>query len=890
MNRLKLYCMILTGFLFLMVPMSVTAAPNQWTGTGPFATGLGNRVISALAVSPDGKTVYSGTGSGTVFSYTVTSPTAITGTADNIGTTTATAHGTVNAENASTVVSFDYGLDTSYGANVTANESPVTGASDTSVSANLTGLIPHATYHFRVKAVSSSGTTYGLDQSFTTDKASTTTVTSVNSGTSFISTYGDSVTFIATVTGVIVAPTGTVNFVDEGTGTSISGCSARPVSGATTVVTATCTTSALTAGIHSIHAVYSGDGSFYGSTSATVNGTVNRASSMTTLGSSLNPSTYSQSTTFTATVTGSAGTPTGSVAFMEGSTTLGTGSLNGSGQATFAISSLGAGTHSVTAVYGGDTNFNTSSSSAVSQAVNQASSTTTLGSSPNPSALGQTVNFTATVPSGATGTVNFKDGSTSLTNCTAVAVNGTTASCATSSLGTGIHSITASYSGDSNYTGSTSTAQTQTVSLAPAFTKGATDSTIFTMGSAGSYTVTAGGYPAPTFSITSGTLPSGVDLNVTTGEISGTPAVGTHGDHVITITASNGVLPNATQNFTLTVAFNASPPSLTISTLSDGAVTTSPVLNISGSVTGPNGIQSLSVNGTSVPLLSDGSFSFPVQLAVGANSITIVATDYAGQQTTSARTITLTPSAPVVTITSPVDGATTSQAPVTVSGTNTAGSTVTATMNGVGQTVTANGTDSFSITVSPVAGLNTIEATATNAGGSSSAKLTIISNTTGPDLAITAPSNDLVTSDETLTLSGTVSNGTPPATVSITLNGQTFNPAVTNGAFTQHLTLAAEQANAIVVTATDSASHTAAAQRNVIHTLTASGDINGDGRIDIADALLAMRASVSLVTPTADQLKRGDVAPMVNGVPEPDGKIDIEDAILILRKAVGLGW
>jgi len=42
------------------------AAPNQWNGSGPFATGLGNRVINALAVSPDGKTVYAGTGSGTV--------------------------------------------------------------------------------------------------------------------------------------------------------------------------------------------------------------------------------------------------------------------------------------------------------------------------------------------------------------------------------------------------------------------------------------------------------------------------------------------------------------------------------------------------------------------------------------------------------------------------------------------------------------------------------------------------------------------------------------------------------------------------------------------------------------------------------------------------------
>jgi len=80
------------------------------------------------------------------------------------------------------------------------------------------------------------------------------------------------------------------------------------------------------------------------------------------------------------------------------------------------------------------------------------------------------------------------------------------------------------------------------------------------------------------------------------------------------------------------------------------------------------------------------------------------------------------------------------------------------------------------------------------------------------------------------------------------------------------------------------------AQRNVIYSLAASGDMNGDGQVGIADALMALRASVNLVTPTADELKRGDVAPLLHGVPEPDGKIYINDALLILRKAVGLNW
>jgi hypothetical protein len=69
------------------------------------------------------------------------------------------------------------------------------------------------------------------------------------------------------------------------------------------------------------------------------------------------------------------------------------------------------------------------------------------------------------------------------------------------------------------------------------------------------------------------------------------------------------------------------------------------------------------------------------------------------------------------------------------------------------------------------------------------------------------------------------------------------------------------------------------------------GDIDGDGSTTIADALIALKVSVGLVTPTAAQLAQGDVAPLVNGVPTPDGKIDLGDVAVILRRAVGaLTW
>ncbi|HXA28126.1 MAG TPA: putative Ig domain-containing protein [Candidatus Angelobacter sp.] len=73
----------------------------------------------------------------------------------------------------------------------------------------------------------------------------------------------------------------------------------------------------------------------------------------------------------------------------------------------------------------------------------------------------------------------------------------------------------------------------------------------FVAGSAGSFQVTAAGYPAPTFSET-GTLPNGVTLS-SGGLLSGTPATGTGGVYTFTITATNGVTPDDTQSFTLTV-------------------------------------------------------------------------------------------------------------------------------------------------------------------------------------------------------------------------------------------------------------------------------------------------------------------------------------------------
>ncbi|MCK9915212.1 Ig-like domain repeat protein [Microbacteriaceae bacterium K1510] len=109
---------------------------------------------------------------------------------------------------------------------------------------------------------------------------------------------------------------------------------------------------------------------FGGNNTSNATLTVNAVTSATTLTSSLNPSALGQAVTFTATVSGT--TPTGTVTFKDGATTLGTGTLNGAGQTTFATSSLTVGAHSITAVYSGDANNAASTSAALTQAVGTA--------------------------------------------------------------------------------------------------------------------------------------------------------------------------------------------------------------------------------------------------------------------------------------------------------------------------------------------------------------------------------------------------------------------------------------------------------------------------------------------------------------------------------------
>jgi len=260
------------------------------------------------------------------------------------------------------------------------------------------------------------------------------------------STYGQSVIFTASISSI--PDSGTVQFQDNGSNIGspvIINSSGR----------ATCAISTLSAGSHTIKALYSGDANF-ASSIATINQTVYRASTNTVFISSANPSIYGQPVTFTANVN-----PIpdgGTIQFQDNGLDIGSPpTLNAYGQATFTDSVLAVGAHTITEVYSGDANFIGSNSNSITETITQVPTATVLTSSPNPSGANQSVTFTATVspvPDG--GTIQFEDNGNNLAEPFSVNASGQ-ATYATSALSVGTHTITAIYSGDTNFLSSSGT-------------------------------------------------------------------------------------------------------------------------------------------------------------------------------------------------------------------------------------------------------------------------------------------------------------------------------------------------------------------------------------------------------------------------------------------------
>ena len=290
------------------------------------------------------------------------------------------------------------------------------------------------------------------------------------------SVSGQAVTFTATVSSLppgAGTPSGTATFTVDG----------NPLGGAITLSGSGQATSSsiasLSPGDHTVSVAYGGSANFATATTTYVQH-VNQAQTTTALTSSNDPSVFGQPVTFkavVAVVAPGAGTPTGTVTFTVDGTPLGSPvALDGTGTATSdAISSLVVGGHTVVATYNGSTDFATSAQT-ITQTVHKAATSSTLTSSVSPSVYGQSVTFTAgvsvTAPGAGspTGTVSFYDGATLLAAVPLVPASGTgQATFSTAALTVGTHAVTAVYSGDGSFLGSTG-ATTQGVNKASSAT------------------------------------------------------------------------------------------------------------------------------------------------------------------------------------------------------------------------------------------------------------------------------------------------------------------------------------------------------------------------------------------------------------------------------------
>ncbi|MET3960627.1 hypothetical protein ABIE44_000561 [Marmoricola sp. OAE513] len=185
------------------------------------------------------------------------------------------------------------------------------------------------------------------------------------------SAYGDTVTVTTTVKSVAPAtgkPTGVVQIWE---GDELVGATSLVQQSAANTSVATFTTAGLSAGTHALTAKYVGNFNFNGQTGSTTQ-VVGQIPTVTGITSANNPAVYGDVVNLTATVNTSAGTPTGTVTFKEGSTVLGTAPVGDGGQAVLAVADLHAGSHAIKATYSGDVSHGASTSAALNQVITKA--------------------------------------------------------------------------------------------------------------------------------------------------------------------------------------------------------------------------------------------------------------------------------------------------------------------------------------------------------------------------------------------------------------------------------------------------------------------------------------------------------------------------------------
>jgi hypothetical protein len=410
--------------------------------------------------------------------------------------------------------------------------------------------------------------------------------------------FGQTVTLSAQVATAFSSPKGTVEFRD---GSKVIATATLSEGVASTQY------SQFAVGQHSLTAAYSGDDLDGTSTSEPVPLTVTAIESSIAISTSPNPSELGQAVTVQVSVQsqgGVTGIPTGTVTLKDGTTTLDTMNLE-NGVAAFTTSALTLGPHSITATYSGDGTHAASTSSIISQTVTARETTTSLSASPASSQFGQTITFSSNVvypikqlAAGGvvpTGTVAYKDGTTVLGQSP---VSNGSASFSTATLNAGRHSITATYSGDTDSASSTSHEVALTVTQAASKTTLQASTNPSTVGEPVTFTAhitVNAGNPTGTVIFSDGTTPIGSAQTVVDGSANLSTSALSAGPHLITaaysgdqnfLTSSSSAVMLQVNGVATTVGLQSSAnPSNLSQRVTFTATITSTLGNASGTVT-----------------------------------------------------------------------------------------------------------------------------------------------------------------------------------------------------------------------------------------------------------------------------------------------------------------
>lgn len=285
-------------------------------------------------------------------------------------------------------------------------------------------------------------------------------------------------------------------------------------------------------------------------------------------------------------------------------------------------------------------------------------------------------------------------------------------------------------------------------------------------------------------------------------------AILTEGSNSISIVAQK----NSSEKSTITVntSLDTTAPILTVSAIADNSNTGTQVQNIAGTVSDTN-IVTVSVNDISATLV-DNSFTVPVTLVAGLNTVKVTATDLAGNISTNIRNINFDSTAPQLTISSPMDNSSTNNSLIQVSGTVDESSTVM--VAGLQATVENN---IWTASVSLIPGLNTVEVIATDlAGNISSQKRTISLDTDKPIIAISNPVQDKAVNESTINIAGTL-NDANISLITYSINGTVATSPAVDGKFEFVATFTKDGVYPIAITVVDAAGNSSTATRTIIY-------------------------------------------------------------------------